>query len=108
MRLRTATFPIILLVMMGFAPLVRSQESGYLSQKLLLENTIQQRVTSAISKILDESRFVVDVKVELGFTPARQVEKVYRTADGRLVRGDDPAAAGGQLKALRLSAPGRP
>ncbi|UCH62135.1 MAG: hypothetical protein JSU77_10035 [Fidelibacterota bacterium] len=104
MRLRTATFPIILLVLMGLAPLVRSQESGYLSQKLLLENTIQQRVTSAISKILDESRFVVDVKVELAFTPARQVEKVYRTADGRLVRGDDPAAIGGELEGAGLGA----
>ncbi|GAG20290.1 unnamed protein product, partial [marine sediment metagenome] len=93
MRLRTAPFVATLLILLGGTSLIRSQESGYLSQKLLLENTIQQRVTNAISKILDESLFVVDVKVELAFTPAGQVEKVYRTADGRLVRGDEPGAA---------------
>ncbi len=99
MRLRTALLPVTLLVLLaGIASLVRSQESGYLSQKLLLENTIQQRVTNAISKILDESRFVVNVKVDLAFTSARQVEKVYRTPDGRLVRGSDPAAASRQLE----------
>ena len=93
MRLSTASFVATLLILLGGTSLIRSQESGYLSQKLLLENTLQQRVTNAISKILDESLFVVDVKVELAFTPAGQVEKVYRTADGRLIRGDEPGAA---------------
>ena len=68
MRLSTASFVAALLILLGGTSLIRSQESGYLSQKLLLENTIQQRVTNAISKILDESLFVVDVKVELAFT----------------------------------------
>jgi len=104
MRLRTAPFVATLLILLGGTSLIRSQESGYLSQKLLLENTIQQRVTNAISKILDESRFVVDVKVELAFTPARQVEKVYRTADGRLVRGDEPEAVGRRLEAAEPGA----
>lgn len=98
MRLSTASFVAALLILLGGTSLIRSQESGYLSQKLLLENTIQQRITNAISKILDESRFVVDVKVELAFTPARQVEKVYRTPDGRLIRGDEPEAVGGRLE----------
>jgi len=104
MRLRTASFVAALLILLGGTSLIRSQESGYLSQKLLLENTIQLRVTNAISKILDESRFVVDVKVELAFTPARQVEKVYRTADGRLVRGDEPEAVGRRLEAAEPGA----
>ncbi|UCD37212.1 MAG: hypothetical protein JSW54_10295 [Fidelibacterota bacterium] len=91
MRLRTAQFIPILLVMLGTVALIRSQEAGYLSQKLLLENTVQQRITNAVSKILDESQFVVDVKIELDFTPARQVETVYRTPDGRLIeRGMPP------------------
>ena len=98
MRLSTASFVATLLILLGGTSLIRSQESGYLSQKLLLENTIQQRVTNAISKILDESRFVVDVKVELAYTSARQVEKVYRTPDGRLIRGDEPEAVGRRLE----------
>ncbi|MFB0515067.1 MAG: flagellar M-ring protein FliF C-terminal domain-containing protein [Candidatus Neomarinimicrobiota bacterium] len=88
MRLRTALFTVTLLILAGSTTLIRSQEAGYLSQKLLLENTIQQRITNAIAKILDESQFVVDVKVELAFTPARQVETVYRTPDGRLIKGE--------------------
>ena len=98
MRLSTASFVAALLILLGGASLIRSQESGYLSQKLLLENTIQQRVTNAISKILDESLFVVDVKVELAFTAARQVETVYRTPDGRLIRGGEPGAVARQLE----------
>ena len=98
MRLRTAPFVATLLILLGGTTLIQSQELGYLSQKLLLENTIQQRVTNAISKILDESRFVVDVKVELAFTAARQVETVYRTPEGRLIRGGEPGAVGRQLE----------
>lgn len=98
MRLRTILSSATLLILLGVTSLVRSQEVGYLSQKLLLENTIQQRVTNAISKILDESRFVVDVKVELAFTPARQVETVYRTPDGRLIKGGEPEAVGRPLE----------
>jgi flagellar biosynthesis/type III secretory pathway M-ring protein FliF/YscJ len=85
MRLRTAPFTASFLILLGAAAFIHSQESGYLSQKLLLENTIQQRITNAVAKILDESQFVVDVKIELAFTPSRQVETVYRTPDGRLV-----------------------
>ncbi len=98
MRLRTLFSSAILLILLVCISLVRSQELGYLSQKLLLENTIQQRVTNAISKILDESLFVVDVKVELAFTAARQVETVYRTPDGRLIRGGEPGAVARQLE----------
>lgn len=85
MRLRTAPFTASIIILLGAAALIHSQESGYLSQKLLLENTIQQRITNAVAKILDESQFVVDVKIELAFTPSRQLETVYRTPDGRLV-----------------------
>ena len=98
MRLNTVLSSATLLILLGVTSLVRSQEVGHLSQKLLLENTIQQRVTNAISKILDESRFVVDVKVELAFTAARQVETVYRTPEGRLIKSGEPGAVGRQLE----------
>jgi flagellar biosynthesis/type III secretory pathway M-ring protein FliF/YscJ len=85
MRLRTASFITGILVLLGIISVGISQEQGYLSQKLLLETTVQQRITDAVSKILDESQFVVDVKIELAISPTRQVETVYRTPDGRLV-----------------------
>lgn len=89
MRLRRIRFPTLLLILIGSASLVSGQSSGPLSQKLLLEGTIQQRVTNAISKILDESQFVVDVEIELGAAPGGQVETVLRTPDGRLIEGGE-------------------
>jgi hypothetical protein len=103
MRLRTASITTALLVLLGIVSPGSSQEQGYLSQKLLLESTVQQRVTDAVSKILDESQFVVDVKIELAMTPTRQVETVYRTQDGRMVeRGVQPSGR------EDLGAPGTP
>ncbi len=71
--------------------IVKSQELGLLSQKLLLENTIQQRVTSALSKILDESQFVIDIDIEMEFTSGQQIETAYRTSDGRIIPGNEQA-----------------
>ncbi|MCH7858790.1 MAG: hypothetical protein IID14_03710 [Candidatus Marinimicrobia bacterium] len=88
MRLSKIHFSTLFLILIGSVSPVSSQESGSLSQKLLLEGTIQQRVTHAISKILDESQFVVDVAIELGAGPRSQVETVLRTPDGRLIRGN--------------------
>ena len=88
MRLRKIHFSTLPLILIGLVTPLSSQGSGSLSQKLLLEGTIQQRVTHAISKILDESQFVVDVAVELGAGPGGQLETVLRTPDGRLIRGN--------------------
>ena len=38
---------------------------SYLSQKLLVENTIKDRIQDALSKIIDSHKYVVNVSVEL-------------------------------------------
>ncbi|MCK4578612.1 MAG: hypothetical protein KAU50_07465, partial [Candidatus Marinimicrobia bacterium] len=81
---------ILSILVIGTA--LMAQDSGVLSQKLLLETTIQQRVTNAVSRILDETQFVVDVKVELE-TGSGDVESVYRRPDGTLVPGPGPEGA---------------
>ena len=74
----------IMLVTLLAVVAAHGQRTGRLSQKLLLENTIQQRVTNAMSKILDESQFVVDVRIDLAFAPdARSMGTIMRGADGR-------------------------
>ncbi|MCH7574078.1 MAG: hypothetical protein IIA59_03045 [Candidatus Marinimicrobia bacterium] len=74
----------IMLVTLLAVVAAHGQRTGRLSQKLLLENTIQQRVTNAMSKILDESQFVVDVRIDLAFAPdASSKGTVMRGADGR-------------------------
>ena len=42
-----------------------SQGSGYLSQKLMVENNIRDRVKDALSKIIDTHKYVINVDVEL-------------------------------------------
>ena len=77
-------FRKIMLVTLLAVVAAHGQRTGRLSQKLLLENTIQQRVTNAMSKILDESQFVVDVRIDLAFAPdASSMGTVMRGADGR-------------------------
>lgn len=90
MRLRQLRLNICLVLLaFGLQAGLKGQESGTLSQKLLLESTIQQRVTNAIAKILDEAQFVVDVKVELTQALGGQPESVYRAPGGDLRPADE-------------------
>ena len=42
-----------------------AQGSGYLSQKLMVENNIRDRVKDALSKVIDSHKYVINVDVEL-------------------------------------------
>ena len=42
-----------------------SQGSGYLAQKLMVENDLRQRITEALSKIIDDRKYVIDVNAEI-------------------------------------------
>ena len=41
------------------------QGSGYLAQKLMVENNIRERVKDALSKIIDNNRYVINVDIDL-------------------------------------------
>ena len=41
------------------------QGAGYLSQKLMVENNIRERVKEALSKLIDTQKYVINVDVEL-------------------------------------------
>ena len=56
-----------------------SQPSGYLAQKLMLENNLRERISSALSKVIDESQYVVDVSVELKLSDAVEEQVTYFT-----------------------------
>jgi len=60
---------------------IASQENqmSYLSQKLMLENSLRERVTNALDKLLDDIKIIVDVSVEIVFTPIEQTKIVYET-----------------------------
>ncbi len=70
---------IFILLMAVLINPIASQEyqMSYLSQKLMLENSLRERVTNALDKLLDDIKFVVDVSVEIVFTPIEQTKTVY-------------------------------
>ncbi|MFQ6615272.1 MAG: flagellar M-ring protein FliF C-terminal domain-containing protein [Fidelibacterota bacterium] len=59
------------------AVLAVGQESTFLAQKLMLENDLRKRITGALEKILDDHRYVLDVTVDLKFTPAVREEVTF-------------------------------
>lgn len=69
-----------LILVSGFISLLWAQENqlSYLSQKLMLENNIRERITAALEKLLDDTRFVVDVKAEIELTPVEQTQTTIK------------------------------
>ena len=59
------------------------QESTFLSQKLMLEKDLHSRIENALSKILDDQRYVLDVTVDLKFTPTIKEEVTFRPGTER-------------------------
>ena len=55
------------------------QESGFLAQKLMVENNLRERITNALSKVIDESRYVVDVSVDLELSDAVEEQVTFFT-----------------------------
>ena len=47
------------------ASLIVGQGSGYLAQKLMVENNIRERVKDALSKIIDNNKYVINVDIDL-------------------------------------------
>ena len=61
----------------------KGQESGYLAQKLMIENHLRERITGALSKVIDESRYVVDVSVELELSDAVEEQVTFFTEEDK-------------------------
>ena len=53
------------LAFLSLAGLLVGQGSGYLAQKLMVENNIRERVRDALSKIVDNNKYVINVDVDL-------------------------------------------
>lgn len=66
---------IILIFTVIWTPSQDNQLS-YLSQKLMLENNLRERITEALDKLLDDIKFVVDVVVEIEFEAPEDTETV--------------------------------
>ena len=59
---KTITKKLAFFMLVG---LLLGQGSGYLAQKLMVENNIRERVRDALSKIVDNNKYVINVDVDL-------------------------------------------
>ncbi len=78
MRKRLSLPMIILATVALFSNLVIGQESSYLTQKLMLENNVRKKITDALSKIIDQQKYVIDVSIDLELT-SEQEEQITVT-----------------------------
>jgi hypothetical protein len=62
---------------MGF-----SQSSGYLAQKLMIENDLRKRIANALEKVIDNRKYVVDVSVDLEISSAIENQTTYSPNEG--------------------------
>jgi flagellar biosynthesis/type III secretory pathway M-ring protein FliF/YscJ len=89
---------IILVLLVGRSS---GQESGYLTQKLMVENDLRKRIAEALSKIIDESRYIIDVSVTLELSEAVEEQVTVAPAQPSATRGAVAEAAGELEQAAR-------
>ena len=53
------------------------QSSGYLAQKLMLENNLRKRISDALEKVIDNRKYVIDVSVDLEISSAFENQTTY-------------------------------
>lgn len=67
---RYVLFGLIISVALG-------QSSGYLAQKLMLENSLRKRIGDALEKVIDNRKYVVDVSVDLEISSAVENQTTF-------------------------------
>ena len=66
------------LALLLLAGLLIGQGSGYLAQKLMVENNIRERVRDALSKIVDNNKYVINVDVDLDISDEVEEHITYK------------------------------
>ena len=74
----TLAITIMMFTGAGFA-----QQSGYLAQKLMIENNLRERIKDALEKVIDNRKYVVDVSVDLELSTAIEEQTKYSPAGSR-------------------------
>jgi flagellar biosynthesis/type III secretory pathway M-ring protein FliF/YscJ len=64
--------PFILVFLFSLTLLLGQQTSSYLTQKLMVENGLRERIGDALSKIIDDQKYVIDVDVDIEITGEKE------------------------------------
>ncbi|MFL3024474.1 MAG: flagellar M-ring protein FliF C-terminal domain-containing protein [Candidatus Neomarinimicrobiota bacterium] len=70
-------FTLGLILSMGLG-----QSSGYLAQKLMIENNLRKRISDALEKVIDNRKYVIDVSVDLEISSAFENQTTYSPNGG--------------------------
>ena len=78
------------LAVLLIAGILIGQGSGYLAQKLMVENNIRERVKDALSKIIDNNKYVINVDIDLEISDEveEQITVLSERDPGEPVSGD--------------------
>jgi len=64
--------PFIWVFLFSLTLLLGQQTSSYLTQKLMVENGLRERIGDALSKIIDDQKYVIDVDVNIEITGEKE------------------------------------
>jgi len=64
--------PFILVFLFSLTLLLGQQTSSYLTQKLMVESGLRERLGDALSKIIDDQKYVIDVDVDIEITGEKE------------------------------------
>ena len=64
--------PFIWVFLFSLTLLLGQQTSSYLTQKLMVENGLRERIGDALSKIIDDQKYVIDVDVDIEITGEKE------------------------------------
>jgi len=64
--------PFILVFLFSLTLLIGQQTSSYLTQKLMVESGLRERIGDALSKIIDDQKYVIDVDVDIEITGEKE------------------------------------
>ena len=59
--------------------LALGQSNGYLAQKLMIENSLRNRISDAMEKVIDNRKYVIDVSVDLEVSSAHRERNNFFT-----------------------------
>jgi len=92
MMKRFKNHPVLWVTVLCLGILGAQEGSGYLAQKLMVENNLRARIADALSKVIDNKKYVVDVSVELELS--RSVEEHYTVMTGEESSSPSPNRIG--------------
>ena len=64
--------PFIWVFLFSLTLLLGQQTSSYLTQKLMVESDLRERIGNALSKVIDDQKYVIDVDVDIEITGGKE------------------------------------